>query len=599
MMNRVLGLMTAVLAMSAGAQAVDGGMPVEPRAANPDSVDNVGELVRELESEAEAAVEAETKAAEATESPAAEATPAGASNQAVEHAFDASEEGRGGRHGWRHHRREAEPPPSGWDFRAGLHASLRVSYQGATPFPFDATLEPHTVAPLLTRLRAAPELHLGGLGLIAEADAITGAVLGAPDVMQGVAMTAPGNEGWPALRDQLGRRVPYPSLSAVELRKLYLEYRWRSGAFRVGQQTSHWGLGLLANDGDHAPRAGDFGQQQFGSLVYRALLAARPLFEKGGAWRAVETAFAADLVVRDGTAEYALGDRAFQGVVALRFAKDERNQAGLYVVYRDQSNVEVTDGGKQTRVFVFDFAGNWEFLRRRQQRLTLGWEFVGITGTTTQARSTTAEELQVRQYGFALKSAYRHRRVTVRFDAGLASGDQNPLDDRVENLRFDRDYKVGLILFDQVLGYQTARGAARAADPGVLGRPPEGVDVLGTGGAVTGAWYLFPRLQVRALDWLDVYGGPLFAFSSAKLTDPFNTNLGGGTSVNALGGEPGSYLGTEVDLGVQARFHPVRELEIQLTGEGGLFVPGDAFSLPDGQLMGPVGFGRIRVGVAL
>jgi hypothetical protein len=116
---------------------------------------------------------------------------------------------------------------------------------------------------------------------------------------------------------------------------------------------------------------------------------------------------------------------------------------------------------------------------------------------------------------------------------------------------------------------------------------------------VTGAWYLFPRIRIAMADWLDAYGGPLFAFSTAKLTDPFNTRISGGTSVNPLGGTPGSYLGTELDLGLQARFKPITELTFTLTGEGGLFLPGDAYNLASGGTMQPVAFGRVRLGVSL
>lgn len=476
----------------------------------------------------------------------------------------------------------AKPTEPAWDLTANLGASVRVSYGGTTIFPFDADRTTSAIAPLETRVRVSPEIHLGGLGLIAEADAATGAILGIPSV---------------AL---VGDRQPVPQLRALELRKLYLEYKWASGAFRVGQQTSQWGLGLLANDGSKDPEAGDFGQQHYGNLTYRALLAARPLFGKGGAFRAFEVALAADLIVRDNLAEFEpRGDRAFQGVLALRFNKDPENNFGIYGVYRNQRNIHSTDGGKATDVVVLDFAGRWQFMKRRNRDFKLGWEFVGITGTTTQARNENASILKVGQFGMALKSQYRVGRTFIYLDGGYASGDQNSADDRVENFRFDRDYKVGLILFDQVMAYQSGRGGVRASDPALTGVAPEGVDLLGTAGSVTGAWYLFPRIKIAMADWLDAYGGPLFAFSTAKLADPFNSRIGGGTAVNPLGGSPGMYLGTEVDLGVQARVKPIPELTISITGEGGLFLPGDAYTLPGGGVMAPVGFGRLRLGFGI
>lgn len=482
--------------------------------------------------------------------------------------------------------KQEEPPKPAdgqpaWELSAKLGASIRLSFGGTSQFPFDSDGTTYQLSPFQTRVRVSPEIHLGGLGLIAEADAATGAIFGIPP------------------DSMVGDRQPVPAIRALELRKLYLEYKWASGAFRVGQQTSMWGLGLLANDGGNDPSAGDFGQQHFGNLTYRALLVARPLFGRGGAWRAFETAIAADLIVRDNFGEFSRGDRAFQGVLALRFNKDIDNNFGVYAVYRNQRSVNVTDGGKATDAVVLDFAGRWQLLKRRNREFRIGWEIVGITGTTTQARNENSDLLKLGQFGMAIKSAYRVGRTTIYLDGGYASGDQNTADDRVENFRFDRDYKVGLILFDQVMAYQSGRSGVRASDPALTGVAPEGADLIGTAGSITGAWYLYPRLKISMSDWLDAFGGPLFAFSTAKLADPFNSRINGGTPVNPLGGTPGLYLGTELDLGVQARFKPIPELTISVTGEGGLFLPGDAYTLPGGGVMAPVGFGRLRVGVAI
>lgn len=475
----------------------------------------------------------------------------------------------------------AKPAEPGFNLTAALKASVRASYQGATPFPLDIDQTPVTIAPLLTRVRVAPELHLGNFGLIAEADTASGAIVGIPP-------------------DSLvGTRVPYPSIIALELRKLYLEYKWATGAFRVGQQTSNWGLGLLANDGGKDPEAGDFGQQQFGNLTYRGIVAVRPFFSFGGQWRAIETAFAADLIVRDNNAEFIKGDRAFQGVIALRYVKDDANNVGIYAVYRNQRNINVTDGGKATDVVVIDVAGKWELMRRHNRVLNVGFEIATINGTTTQARNENAELLGTHQLGAAAKASYKIRHTTLLFDWGYASGDQNPSDDQVQNFRFDRDFKVGMILFDQVMAYHTARSATRAGDPLLTGRAAEGVDLLGTASSITGAWYLFPRVKHAISERFDIYGGPLFAFSTAALTDPFNTRITGGTSVNPFGVRAGGYLGTEIDLGAQARFHPVEELTLSVTGEGGMFLPGNAYRLPQGGVMAPIGFGRIRLMMSL
>ena len=478
-----------------------------------------------------------------------------------------------------------EPPPlaepeSEWKLTANLAASFRLSYAGTTLFPFDAEGTTAAVHPFMTRLRVTPEIRFGGFGLVAEADAASGAIFGTPpDAL-------------------VSDRQPFPGIAPVELRKLYLEFKWNSGLVRVGQQTSNWGLGLLANDGAHDAEAGDFGQKHFGNLTWRALLAARPFYGLGGAARAVEALVAGDLIVRDNFGEFSKGDRAFQAVFALRFAKDNENNLGFYAVYRNQRNAFVTDGGKATDAFILDLAGKWQFIKEAHRELKLGFELVGITGTSTQARNENADELKLSQLGFALKGKYRVGAFSVLFDGGYASGDQNAADQHLDNLRFDRDYKVGLILFDQVMAYQSGRSAMRASDPSLVGRPPEGVDLLGTAGSITGAWYLFPRVKFALADWVDVYGGPLFAFSTARLTDPYNSRLAGGVSVNPLGGHAGLFLGTEIDLGLQLRYRPIPELLLTLTGEGGVFAPGNAYRFADDTTMMPVGFGRVRLAVA-
>lgn len=477
-----------------------------------------------------------------------------------------------------------EPPeekPQAVSMTAKLKVALRASYGGVTEFPLDSAFTAAQVAPLTTRLRLSPEIALGKFALIMEADGVTGALFGVPS------------------SSVVGDRVPFPMVRPVELRKFFLQYTWETGVFRIGHQTSHWGLGLLANAGANDPEAGDFGQQQFGNLTWRALLAARPFFNLGGAWRAIETVFAADYIVRDNFAELARGDQTWQGVFALRFVKNETNSFGVYAVYRSQRNTEVTDGGKATDVAVIDLAGQWELFRRKQTALTGAFEIATINGTTTQARNDVAAVLRARQLGAAGKLKLTMPGGAVMFDVGYASGDQNPADDSIDSFRFDRDFKMGLVLFDHVLAYQSARGSVRASDPDLVGTPPEGADLIGTGGSISGAFYLFPRFKVALADWLDAYAGPMFAWSSGKLTDPFNTRVAGGTARNALNGVPGNYLGTEIDLGVQMRRQLTSWLRLTVTGEGGLFVPGDAFNFPGGGAMGTVMMGRVRATLSL
>jgi hypothetical protein len=436
-------------------------------------------------------------------------------------------------------------------------------------------------APFETRLRLGPELRYRGVSLVTEFDLATGALLGVPEA--GV----------------VAAKVPVPRLKPAELRQAYFQYRWATGGVRVGYQLSHFGQGMLANGGSEDPVSGDFGMQRGGNYVLRAAYAGRPLFELGGIAQLFEPILAVDLVVKDATADLLAGDRAIQGIAGLRFVVDEKSQVGVLAIYRNQRRDNATPGERALDAFVADVFGTWSFVDRKSLSFSVGGEAVAIFGTTTQGRSDTAPVLDVRQFGAVGTVRLRAGRFGLLLDGGFASGDQNPYDAGLNNFRFDPNYKMGLVLFDQVLGYQSARTALRAADPQLVGVPPEGVDLLPTAGAITGAWYVFPRLNVALADWVDMYGGPLFAFATARPTDPYTTRLNGGVPLNSLGGSAGHSLGTELDLGITFRTKPSQLLNLSATLEGGVLLPGDGFRTAAGGVMGPTGLGRLRLTLSL
>lgn len=466
--------------------------------------------------------------------------------------------------------------PSLWsEFKPAVHGSVRFVGGGTNTFTLDAEGTRLTPTPIESRLRLAPELRFRSFGLISEFDVVTGALYGTPN------------------GSLVGARVPFPALKPAELRQLYFEYRWDWGGTRIGLQTNHFGLGMLANAGAKDSEPGEFGHQHFGSLALRALLLSRPFMPLGGGWVAVEPVAAFDLVVRDSSVDLINdGDRALQGILGVRLNVDERNVLGLFAIYRSSRPLNSITGERSIDVLVFDASAQWRFF----ETLDLGAEIAGITGTTTQTRSPENPVIDVRQFGAVFKGAYKVGRFGFNLDWGLASGDSNPYDNQLTSFRFDRDYKVGLILFDQVIGWQSARSAWRAADANLVGVAPEGVSLLPTGGAVTGAWYLFPRARVRLASLVDVYGGPLFAFTTAPLTDPFNTRvLAGGVPVNYLAGPGSGLLGTELDLGASIKHRFDFGLTVTAVLEGGLLLPGPALSDAAGKPMSTIGLGRLRL----
>ena len=88
-------------------------------------------------------------------------------------------------------------------------------------------------------------------------------------------------------------------------------------------------------------------------------------------------------------------------------------------------------------------------------------------------------------------------------------------------------------------------------------------------------------LRLRRARRRELYGGALFAWAAVPPVDPFNTRIAGGTPLSALGGTPGRYYGTELNLGARCKWllkpdRAAAHTELTLGLEGALLAPGDA-----------------------
>lgn len=217
--------------------------------------------------------------------------------------------------------------------------ALRMAQSVGNPLQLDETGTSAQPTPFDLRLRFGLDLKLDRFSVVSEFDVATGAVFGTPDTT----VVAP--------------RIPTPAFQPAALRALYLQYKWETGAARLGVQTNQFGLGMLSNSGSRDAEPGDFGQQFGGVVVARAGFAARPLFGLGGAWRAVEPVAAFDFVLNDQTVNAFAGDVAFQGIWGLRFNVDEQHQLAITGVYRSARRPSGAPGERSTDVLVGDLYG--------------------------------------------------------------------------------------------------------------------------------------------------------------------------------------------------------------------------------------------------
>jgi hypothetical protein len=339
-----------------------------------------------------------------------------------------------------------------------------------------------------------------------------------------------------------------------------------------------------------------FGDYVDGSKVERILFATRP----AGKESPVTVAVAGDVVFEDANARLVDGELALQGVVAAFYEDAAKNMLGFYAVYRNQRrSVEgpAEESDETFDVVVFDSAGRFNAKLPGTPGHVFGeYEVAYLLGSTNairtleQSRSGERETLRalgaVTRIGTVLTSGRGDARwgsVVAMIEWGWATGDANPNDGVTRRFRFDPNHNVGLILFDEVLAWKTARAATVAQDPALVARASPGVDELPSDGGIFGATYLYPSFVFRPVPELDLKTAAVIAQTTADFVDPVALALRGRFE-NYDGGDPTAHdLGLELDAGAEYRLPLERELTLQLGAQGGVFFPGNAFANEAGE----------------
>lgn len=379
----------------------------------------------------------------------------------------------------------------------------------------------------------------------------------------------------------------------VDARWLYADVWTPVGLFRIGQQPNHFGMGMLANDGNHPTLFGDYRR---GDVSERILFATRP----GGKDGKLAVFLAGDLVFRDQNATLSDGDHAFQGVLGGLYGS-EHNQLGAFGLVRHQTRGRDSTGSltpftEALDVRAIDVNGRFNARTPGANAWFFGEaEAAGLWGTTDIVR--TVEETRegnkekIRSFGAAMRLGVAHEAsgvkdryadVTAALGWGYATGDANPADGTTRRFTMNPSFRVGLVLFDHVLAWKTARAAALAQDPNLVNRPAPGSQLLPTNGGIAGATYVNPTVVVRPMRWLDFKGGVVIASATSDVVDPFRFGANGRVQNYDGGTARRRDLGVELDGGVEARFGLEYGLTFQLGMQAGVLFPGHAFDDENG-----------------
>lgn len=505
----------------------------------------------------------------------------------------------------------APPPlPEPDLYRLTMRGEHQLRYLAERSFPLVASASAAARQPGLTDqslgqkqslshwLRVTPRLQLKDtFEVVAQVDVLTG-------------MIAADDKARDVNADYTPRNA-YDGFSNIQLRWLYAQYTLPWATVRLGQQPNHWGMGILTNDGDHPSLFGDY---RYGVMDERILFATKP----GGPNSDFNVALAGDLVYRDQLARLTRGQHALQAVLETYWERGP-DTLGVYAAYRHQTQDETSTGAlagytsKSDRVSI-DVHGRVvkPIPSDNDAFLYAEVEAAYVLGSTDDQRSPDQGKSQLRSYGGAAKLGVVHRKwvadearkksstaivgeerpqaplrsfgnIVGEVEVGYASGDAAPYDGTDKRFTFDPNHKVGLLLFDEILRWQTARSATAAVDPSLGAKALVNGASPPSNGGVFGASYINPTATYRPWHWLDLKGGMVVAQSTSDVVDPYRV-LANGAYTNYRGGNPKRKdLGLELDAGFEARRQLDYGITAQAGAQAGILFPGGALEDANGS----------------
>jgi hypothetical protein len=433
------------------------------------------------------------------------------------------------------------------------------------------------------RLRLTPKIvEIGDEGAIE--------IQGSFDIVSGIMAgdTAADFRGF-GLTDRSARNGFKPA--GFDFRSLFVQLRTSVGLVQLGQMPSQWGMGMVANNGN-GENASDFGDARYGDIVDGALFATKPLVgllgPKSEFAQQLVTAVAGEVVYRDRVAQLVvkngtglqIGDVAWQGVAAVLYDPSDRTRFGAYVARRVQS---FAASGGNLHIWVYDAYARHSRPLENGIVLSFEGELAQIYGGTTHAPNLAAPGMtRVSQQGAALRAGAARGQIEAELEGGYASGDQNPFDDQATNFQMNRDFKVGLVLFDEVMMFQTQNAARRLSDPTLLGAPPPGLDLFPSEGAVTNALYLKPTVRYKPQLFsgtLKLVASALFARAPQPVLDPYQALINSATK-NTFGADAHRNYGVELDGAASIQGRIGGPLGYETGVQFGYLIPGDVFTIP-------------------
>ena len=341
----------------------------------------------------------------------------------------------------------------------------------------------------------------------------------------------------------------------LNINEAYLEYAHTAGTLIVGRFPLHFGLGAFYNEGhdvfDHwfTNRDGFAYDFQFGNLFFK------PMFS-----------FISDSLQTD-------GGRIIEYGLEFHFkVPDTGLDLGAMVLQRGvtaEANQNSTLGATQgaARPIFLSL-----FYERTAKNYRYGFE--GFFQTGDIGEDASGDNVSIDGLGIALEGEFKLGKWDLSAKAGYASGD-DPTDTDYSAVAFNRNYNLGLILFNHPLGTGTYDPTQTNARGRVAGNDPANFVASQTADtdAISNTLYFAPSFNYNFNDAWALDTTLVFAWLAE-------------TAILPSGNEVSSYLGSELDLTLTYNLTK----NILFNGTFAFLLPGAAFE-GDGSLENDIAFG--------
>jgi len=386
--------------------------------------------------------------------------------------------------------------------------------------------------------------------------------------------------------DPTNTNVDGQEISDFRIRRAWTEFNVPVGILRVGRQPSQWGMGLLANDGTEIDD--NFGENHYGSTYDRVIFLTQPLaltnafFGFGDAKQPLFVAFGVDRLVEDPLVEYygfecegdgtdsdprcegasehgytedrdpsqrdsdwwaQNEDDVYEFIYVLLYKGNGLNwggdvadlNAGVYVVNRIQEET-------QSEVFIYDAYAKlaWKKLLFEAEALTIQGDTQAIALPSADPDNPLAKKAKIA--GAVARIGYQTLEFKAIFEAGLASGDDNPGDEVFTGRALHPDHNVGLLLYEEIL--------ARVSQNVWEGK----LNGLRSKGGVYNSKYIYPHVSLEFLPGWRIVAAYLLAFPDSP----------DGAVIRTDDQSDATTLGWEVDAALKIRW--AQHMDFSLEG---------------------------------